>query len=99
MNTKHNSIKCEYKISQSTIPFFDTEIYIKNKKLYTKICMKETDTNFLLINSEQLISLKNNIPYSPVLRAKRTCSAIETFNFIAQNLNKSLLRKGTNLTS
>ena len=40
LNTKHNSIKFEYKISQSSIPFLDTEIYIKNSKLYTKICRK-----------------------------------------------------------
>ena len=96
-NTRYKSIKFEYKISQSSIPFLDTEVYIKNNKLYTKIYRKETDRqNFLHINSEHPISLKNSIPYSQVL--KHTYSMIESSSFIAQNLNKSLLRKDINLT-
>ena len=43
LNTKHISINFEYKISQSSIPFLYTEVYIKNNKLYTKIYRKETD--------------------------------------------------------
>ena len=30
LNTKHNSIKFEWKISQSSNPFLDTEVYIKD---------------------------------------------------------------------
>ena len=30
LNTKHNSIKFEWKISQSSLPFLDTEVYIKD---------------------------------------------------------------------
>ena len=33
LNTNHNSIKFECKISQSSIPYRDTEVYIKNNKL------------------------------------------------------------------
>ena len=47
--TKHNSIKFEYKISQSSIPFLDTEVYIKNNKLYTKIYRKETGKTFCIL--------------------------------------------------
>ena len=83
LNTKHNSIKFEYKISQSSIPFLDMKAYIKINKLYTKIHRKETDRqNFLCINSEHLISLKNSIPYSHVLRVKPTCSTIENFQVL-----------------
>ena len=75
MNTKHTSIKFKYKISKSSIPFLDTEVYIKNNKLYTKIYRKEIDRqNFLHINSEHPISLKNSSPYSQVLREKLTGS-------------------------
>ena len=59
LNTKHNSIKFENKISQSSIIFLDKEVYISNNKLYVKTYRKETDTqNFLHINSEHTISLK-----------------------------------------
>ena len=75
MNTKHTSIKFKYKISQSSIPFLDMGVYIKNNKLYTKIYTKEIDRqNFLHINSEHPISLKNSSPYSQVLREKWTGS-------------------------
>ena len=43
LNTKQISIKFEYKISRSSIPFIGTEVYIKNNKLCTKIYRKETD--------------------------------------------------------
>ena len=43
VNTKHDSIKFEYKISKTIISFLDTEVYIKNNKLYTKIYRKQTD--------------------------------------------------------
>ena len=76
-NTKHNSIKFENKISQSSIIFLDKEVYISNNKLYVKTYRKETDRqNFLHINSEHTISLKNSIHYSQFLRVKRTCSTI-----------------------
>ena len=84
---KHNSIAFEYKISQSSIHFIDTEVYIKNHKLYLKIYRKETDRqNFLHINSEHPISLKNSIPYSQVLRVKCTCSVIENFKLYYSEL-------------
>ena len=68
LNTKHASIKFEYEISKEKISFLDTEIYIKNNKVHTKIFRKETDRQtFLNINSEHPKSLKNSIPYSQAL--------------------------------
>ena len=46
LNTKHNSIKFEYKISRSSIPSLDKEVYMKTNKLYTKIYRKETDRQY-----------------------------------------------------
>ena len=43
LNTKNNSLKFEYKISQSNIPFLEMEVYLKNNKLYTMIYRKETE--------------------------------------------------------
>ena len=59
LNTKRNFIKFEYKLSQPSIPSLNTEVYIKNNKLYTKIYRKESDRQtFFHINSEDPISLK-----------------------------------------
>ena len=40
LNTKQDSIKFECKISKTSISFLDAEVYIKNKKLYSKIYRK-----------------------------------------------------------
>ena len=43
LNTKHDPNKFEYKTSKTSIYFLDTDMYIKNNKLYTKISGKQTD--------------------------------------------------------
>ena len=51
LNAKHDSIKFEHQISKTSISFLDTEVYIKNNELYTKIYRKQTDRqSFLHIN-------------------------------------------------
>ena len=81
LSAKHPSIKFEYEISKERISFLDTEIYIKNNKLHTKIFKKETDRQtFLNINSEQPKSLKISIPYSQALQIKRICSTKKDFD-------------------
>ena len=63
LNTKHPSIKFEYEISREIISFLDTEIYIKNSKLHTKIFRKKTDhQTFLNVSSEHPKSLKKQHP-------------------------------------
>ena len=46
------------------------------------------------INSELSISLKDSIPYSQVLRVKRTRSTIENFKFYCSELKQKFLEKG-----
>ena len=95
LNMKHNSIKSEYKILQSSFPFFDAEVYVENNKLYTKIYRKETARqNLLHINSEHPISLKNSIPYTQVLRVKNTCSTIKNFKLYYSKLKQKFIEKG-----
>ena len=63
LSAKHDSIKFEYKISKTSISFLDTEVYIKNNKLYTKLYSRQTDRqSFLHIYSEHPKSLKDSIP-------------------------------------
>ena len=45
LNTKHESIKPEYQISETSITFLDTEVYIKNNYLYTKTYTKNRSSN------------------------------------------------------
>ena len=66
LNTKHESITFEYKMSKTSITFLDTEVYIKNNKLYTKIYKKKKKKidcqTFRNINSGHPKSMKTSIP-------------------------------------
>ena len=59
LNTKFTSTKFEYEILKERISYLDTEIFIKNNKLHTKIFRKKPDRQtFLNIESEHPKSLK-----------------------------------------
>ena len=77
------------------ISYLDTEIFIKNNKLHTKIFRKKTDRQtFLNINSEHPKSLKNSIPYSQALRIKIICSSKKSFDHHSKELKERFLRQG-----
>ena len=91
LNTNHNSMKFEYKISQSSISSLDTEAYINNNKLYTKIWRRVTDRQkFLHIFSEHPTSSKNSLLYSQIFRIKRACSAIKNFTLYCLELTENI---------
>ena len=48
LHKKRNFIKFEYMISQSRIPFLDTNVYIKNQELYTKIYNRNRQTKIFV---------------------------------------------------
>ena len=51
LNKKHNWIKFEYTISQTSITFRDKEVFIQNNKLVTQMYRKSTNCqNFLYID-------------------------------------------------
>ena len=67
LKKKHNSIKFEYKISQTSITFLDTKVSSQSNKFVTKIYRKSTDRqNFLYVDSEYPKPPKHSIPYSQV---------------------------------
>ena len=74
------STKCPKKIEKNcTGAIFHT--------VQTVLYRNETDRqNFLHSNSEHPILLKNSIPYSQILRVKRTCSTIENFKLYCSEL-------------
>ena len=85
----HESIKLEYQISKTSVIFLDTEIYIKENKLYTIIYRKKTNCQtFLNINSEHPKFLKTSIPYSQVLRIKKICLKTTDLEYYLQQLKK-----------
>ena len=88
LNNQHPSIKFTYKISNTSIDFLDTTVYIKNRRIHTSIFKKPTDTqNYLHYKSEHPGTLKNSIPFGQILRVKRICS--EAWEFL-QNCKKML---------
>ena len=97
LNTKHPSIKFEYEISKERISFLDTEIYIKNNKLHTKIFRKKRDCQtFLKINSEHPKWLKNSTSYSQTLQIKRICSTKRDLDSHSSELKERLLKQDYN---
>ena len=58
--------------------------------------MKETDRqNFIYINSEHPISLKNIITYSQISKLRRTCSTIENFTYYCPELKQKFIENST----
>ena len=96
LNTKHTSIKFEFKYSRQQIEFLDTLLYIdNNNKLQTTLYKKPTDRqNYLHSKSEHPYSLKKSIAYSQVLRIKRICSTQNEFEKHSSNLLQQLKKKG-----
>ena len=95
LNTKYPLIKFEYEISKEKISFLDTEIYIKNNKLHTKIFRKKTDhQTFLNINSEHPKLLKSSVPYTQTLRIKKICSTKKDFDHHSRELKERFLKQG-----
>ena len=61
LNKKHNPIKFEHKMSQTSTTFFDKETFYKNL----------SEKHFLHVDSEHPKFLKDSIPHSQALRIKR----------------------------
>ena len=92
LKTKQKSIKFEYQISKASITLLDTEVYIKNNNMYTKI-LKEKKADLQKsrnINSQQPKSLKNIITYSHALPIKIICSKTTGFEYYLPELKERL---------
>ena len=96
LNTKHTSIKFEFKYLRQQIEFLGTLVYIdNNNKLQTTLYKKPTDRqNYLHSKSEHSYSLKKSIAYSQALRIKRICSTQNEFEKHSSNLLQQLKKKG-----
>ena len=72
-------------------------MYIKNKKLYTKIYRKQTDRqSFLHIESEHPKSFKDSIPYIQAIRIKRICTTSQDFEYHSKELKQRFLEQRYN---
>ena len=97
LNTKHDSIKFEYKILKASISFLDTEVYIKNNKLNTKIYTKQNNRPRLLhIDPEHPKSLRCSVPYSQALQIQRICAASKDFERHCSKLKNWFPEQGYN---
>ena len=97
LNAKRDSIKFEYKVSKTGISFLDTEVYVKNNKLYTEIYRKQTNRqSFLHINSEHPKSLKDSISCSQALQIERICTTSKDFEHYCKELKQRFLEQEHN---
>ena len=98
LNKKQNFIKFEYKISETSITFLDTEVSIQNNRLVTKIYRKSTDhQNFLQVDSQHPESLKDSITYSQKLTIKPIGTTPNKFNQYCQRLKQRFVNQGYKL--
>ena len=95
LNNQHPSIKFSYQISNTSINFPDTTVYIKNRKLHTTIFTKPTDKqNYLHYKSEHPLQLKNSIPFGQILRVKRICSEAKEFIRNCHKMLSKFIQRG-----
>ena len=96
MNKKRHSIKFDFRFSKEKIEFLDTLVYKDHyNRLQTTLFKKPTDRqNYLHAKSAHPLSLKNSIPYSQALRAKRVCSNFDEHKKHSNDLVKRFVEKG-----
>ena len=77
LNTKHESIKFEYQISNTNITFLDTEVYINNNKLYTNE-YQISKANIIFLDTEVYIT--NNKLFTNRIVKHSSTSTLNTLN-------------------
>ena len=79
---RNKTIKFDFPISPRKITFLDLMLYKdNNNNIQNTLYCKPTDEQaFLYAKSKHPRSLKNNIPYSQVLRLKTICLATIEYN-------------------
>ena len=96
LNSRHPTMKFDFKYSKPSIEFLDTKIY-KNKeknKLLTTIYRKPTGRrNFLDPTSAHPRSWSNNVPLSQALRLKKISEILE-LNKHLNELKESFINRG-----
>ena len=96
LNSRHPTIKFDFKYLKSSIKILDSKIY-KNKEennLLT-IYRKPTDrTNFLDPTPAHPKSLINGIPFNKALRLKKICSETSELNKNLNELRESFINCG-----
>ena len=95
LTEKHPSTKLDYKALKDRIVFPDTEIYLHNGKLHTKIYRKETDRqHYLHIKSEHPKWLNDSSPYSQVIQIKHKSSDQVDLNNRLKEMKNNIVTQG-----
>lgn len=72
VNNFHHSIKFIFEYSDTSVPFLDVLVRIKNNSISTSLYNKPTDSHvYLNFNSRHPTNLKKSVIYSQCLRIKR----------------------------
>ena len=94
LNSCHHTIKFTAKISQQSVNFLDTTIYLKpTGQLEVDLYTKPVDShNYLHYTSSHPSHCKTSLPYSQFIRVKRICSTFDNYDkhsvTIAQHFRK-----------
>jgi len=96
VNTVHDTIKFDCQTSTDSIASLDTNIYFDSyMNLQTTLNTKPTDThNFQQSESCHPKHLKENLPFSQLLRIRRICSTKDELEIHNRNLLKYFTAKG-----
>ncbi len=96
LNSVHESLKFTLTHSTTSVQFLDTTVNIDdNRKMYTTLYTKPTDTHMYLdFRSCHPIHTKTGGPYGQFLRIKRICSLEEDFQKESKILFQHYLKRG-----
>nr|XP_060609685.1 uncharacterized protein LOC132761116 [Anolis sagrei ordinatus]XP_060609686.1 uncharacterized protein LOC132761116 [Anolis sagrei ordinatus]XP_060610145.1 uncharacterized protein LOC132761359 [Anolis sagrei ordinatus]XP_060610146.1 uncharacterized protein LOC132761359 [Anolis sagrei ordinatus]XP_060610703.1 uncharacterized protein LOC132761651 [Anolis sagrei ordinatus]XP_060610704.1 uncharacterized protein LOC132761651 [Anolis sagrei ordinatus]XP_060615565.1 uncharacterized protein LOC13276 len=95
INTVHHNIKFTGNISATSLVFLDVMIIKENDRLRVRNHRKTTDRNSLLhYNSYHHWALKNNLPFSQMLRIKRNSSTQQDFTHEIEVTKRQFRNRG-----
>jgi hypothetical protein len=94
LNTCHSSIKFEITFSKQLVSFLDTNTYIENNTIKTKLYIKPTDKKqYLHYSSYHPRHIFSSIPYSQALRYRRIIDNDNIYRSELQSLEQKFINR------
>lgn len=95
LNTRHASIKFEFKYSTESVTFLDTVTYVDNRIVKTNVYIKPTDRKqYLYFTSSHPRHIFRSIPFSQALRYRRIIVDEERLTHELNDLKMKFVRRG-----
>ena len=95
LNTRHKSIKFEFKYSTESVTFLDTVTYVENHIVKTSVFIKPTDRKqYLYFTSSHPRHIFRSIPFSQALRYRRIIVDDARLTHELNDLKTKFVRRG-----